>query len=216
MEIPRGRRGLAHLSSWEQECCGAALRVGETAAVVLQAAREGEADLRGASVDWLLVLHDDDGPGLPPSRRALVRVERVQELRLQWQQVSADGQAPVPSPRGLIDGDSGPGSRRVRARPPSPSTDRSTPILWDRGASGTFVREGGLEPPRPLGHTDLNRARLPIPPLALVVRSDSRPCGQRRIAYPSPCSRANPGWRRLRWTWGCRAAGCRSPGSPRP
>ncbi len=29
------------------------------------------------------------------------------------------------------------------------------------------VREGGVEPPRPHGHTDLNRARLPIPPLAL-------------------------------------------------
>ena len=28
------------------------------------------------------------------------------------------------------------------------------------------VREGGVEPPRPFGHTDLNRARLPIPPLA--------------------------------------------------
>ena len=27
------------------------------------------------------------------------------------------------------------------------------------------VREGGVEPPRPHGHTDLNRARLPIPPL---------------------------------------------------
>ena len=32
------------------------------------------------------------------------------------------------------------------------------------GAS--HVREGGVEPPRPFGHTDLNRARLPIPPLA--------------------------------------------------
>ena len=30
----------------------------------------------------------------------------------------------------------------------------------------TLVREGGVEPPRPFGHTDLNRARLPIPPLA--------------------------------------------------
>ncbi|GAA4675993.1 hypothetical protein GCM10025780_20730 [Frondihabitans cladoniiphilus] len=29
-----------------------------------------------------------------------------------------------------------------------------------------LVREGGLEPPRPHEHTDLNRARLPIPPLA--------------------------------------------------
>ena len=29
-----------------------------------------------------------------------------------------------------------------------------------------MVGEGGLEPPCPYGHTDLNRARLPIPPLA--------------------------------------------------
>lgn len=29
-----------------------------------------------------------------------------------------------------------------------------------------LVRKGGVEPPRPHGHTDLNRARLPIPPLA--------------------------------------------------
>ena len=33
----------------------------------------------------------------------------------------------------------------------------------------TTVREGGVEPPRPFGHTDLNRARLPIPPLARVA-----------------------------------------------
>ena len=32
------------------------------------------------------------------------------------------------------------------------------------------VREGGVEPPRPFGHTDLNRARLPIPPLAREAR----------------------------------------------
>ncbi len=31
---------------------------------------------------------------------------------------------------------------------------------------GAVVREGGVEPPRPFGHTDLNRARLPIPPPA--------------------------------------------------
>ena len=31
------------------------------------------------------------------------------------------------------------------------------------------MREGGVEPPRPHGHTDLNRARLPIPPLALTM-----------------------------------------------
>ena len=28
-----------------------------------------------------------------------------------------------------------------------------------------MVLKGGVEPPRPFGHTDLNRARLPIPPL---------------------------------------------------
>ena len=29
-----------------------------------------------------------------------------------------------------------------------------------------LVGEGGLEPPRPFGHRNLNPARLPIPPLA--------------------------------------------------
>ena len=38
--------------------------------------------------------------------------------------------------------------------------------LWAISHTTTFVREGGLEPPCPLGHTDLNRARLPISPLA--------------------------------------------------
>lgn len=36
------------------------------------------------------------------------------------------------------------------------------------GESAAYlVLEGGVEPPRPHGHTDLNRARLPIPPLEL-------------------------------------------------
>ena len=47
------------------------------------------------------------------------------------------------------------------------------------------VREGGVEPPRPFGHTDLNRARLPIPPLARRGRAQtslrsSRVAGGRR------------------------------------
>lgn len=61
--------------------------------VTLQSASTVDEDLPGAPVDWLLVLHDDDGPGMPPAHRALVRVERVQEVRLLWQQVSADGVA---------------------------------------------------------------------------------------------------------------------------
>jgi hypothetical protein len=32
-----------------------------------------------------------------------------------------------------------------------------------------LVREGGVEPPHPFEYTDLNRARLPIPPLALTL-----------------------------------------------
>ncbi len=34
-----------------------------------------------------------------------------------------------------------------------------------------MVLEGGVEPPRPRGHTDLNRARLPIPPLEQAKNS---------------------------------------------
>ena len=37
---------------------------------------------------------------------------------------------------------------------------------WTAVIENCVVREGGVEPPRPFGHTDLNRARLPIPPLA--------------------------------------------------
>src|SRR3569833_3832682 len=42
----------------------------------------------------------------------------------------------------------------------------------------SFMRMRGLEPPRPYGHTDLNRARLPIPPhprAAAIVARRGRP-----------------------------------------
>ena len=65
-----------------------------------------------------------------------------------------------------------PGPTRLRVgRPPRPGRLR-TPRQLDALSparlrpAGTLVREGGVEPPRPFGHTDLNRARLPIPPLA--------------------------------------------------
>lgn len=93
MEIFAGRRGRAHLSSWEQECCGPALHVGETAGITLRAAVEWDDDRSAGPVDWLLDLHSEDGPGMPPAHRALVRVERVQEVRLQHQPISADGVA---------------------------------------------------------------------------------------------------------------------------
>ncbi len=40
------------------------------------------------------------------------------------------------------------------------------PQVQDLRGSGQMVREGGVEPPRPCGHWNLNPARLPIPPPA--------------------------------------------------
>src|SRR3954466_10356217 len=48
-----------------------------------------------------------------------------------------------------------------------PLTATSPGRAGARACTSGIVREGGVEPPRPFGHTDLNRARLPIPPLAL-------------------------------------------------
>src|SRR6187549_1850130 len=45
-------------------------------------------------------------------------------------------------------------------------TTLSADFLSACAQSPRSVRKGGVEPPRPFGHTDLNRARLPIPPLA--------------------------------------------------
>ena len=57
---------------------------------------------------------------------------------------------------------------------------KKSPVLSNRGS---LVREGGVEPPRPHGHTDLNRARLPIPPLA-------REAG---LGYPTATTAPKPG-----------------------
>ena len=54
-------------------------------------------------------------------------------------------------------------------RPPTiPQQKKKAPphddVSWE---PFSLVREGGVEPPHPFEYTDLNRARLPIPPLAL-------------------------------------------------
>src|SRR5690606_15547307 len=49
--------------------------------------------------------------------------------------------------------------------PPATETTMAPPK-----GDAILVREGGLEPPCPHGHTDLNRARLPISPLARAHR----------------------------------------------
>ena len=46
----------------------------------------------------------------------------------------------------------------------------------EMGSSGNYpnVRKGGVEPPRPSGHTDLNRARLPFRHLRVTPRPPYR------------------------------------------
>src|SRR5699024_10452723 len=87
----------------------------------------------------------------------------------------------VPVPRQRVHGVAGPHRRIAReggdvvaheavvaqASPPGmEGPDMETP--GHPGCTGAFpaAREGELEPPRRLRHTDLNRARLPIPPRA--------------------------------------------------
>src|SRR5713101_557009 len=47
---------------------------------------------------------------------------------------------------------------------PSPANDAAASAVQVRRRAVLRMRMRGLEPPRPEGHTDLNRARLPIPP----------------------------------------------------
>ena len=58
----------------------------------------------------------------------------------------------------LLQGVEVPAERILTVTDPGPSTD---PVIC-----GFIVREGGVEPPLHHWNTDLNRARLPIPPLA--------------------------------------------------
>jgi hypothetical protein len=60
---------------------------------------------------------------------------------------------------------------------PVPSRNSSRAPRGTRGPA-VSVREGGVEPPRPCGHWNLNPARLPIPPPAHRVCLPVRfPCG---------------------------------------
>ena len=52
---------------------------------------------------------------------------------------------------------------------------KKSPVLSNRGS---LVREGGVEPPRPHGHTDLNRARLPIPPFLPITPREKNSRGK--------------------------------------
>ncbi len=43
-------------------------------------------------------------------------------------------------------------------------------LSFPQNPAGKLVREGGVEPPPHHWDTDLNRARLPIPPLARALK----------------------------------------------
>jgi hypothetical protein len=76
------------------------------------------------------------------------------------------------------------------ARRESPRTQKEAvppSSRWDRFA----VREGGVEPPRPCGHWNLNPARLPIPPPAHWVCPRALPFRCRGL----PTSRRLARWR---------------------
>src|SRR5262249_47520928 len=86
------------------------------------------------------------------------------------------------------------------------------------------VRMRGLEPPRPEGHTDLNRARLPIPPHPRAwdsVAGRPRDFG-RRDGREQTDARAEPArpearhrkWRRGRYIRGRRTVEPRAGGNP--
>src|SRR5271156_6606611 len=72
---------------------------------------------------------------------------------MRWEETVVE-RAPRPShaPRDAVPG-----------KPP-PGVAPSAPARWR-----TVVGEGGLEPPHPFGHRNLNPARLPIPPLARMT-----------------------------------------------
>src|ERR1700682_105779 len=52
----------------------------------------------------------------------------------------------------------------TRAANPPPDRQTAAAAAARRRMNRLRMRMRGLEPPRPKGHTDLNRARLPIPP----------------------------------------------------
>ncbi len=56
------------------------------------------------------------------------------------------------------------GAQRASRNPCIHRNDGSSWVFWRRVSETASMRMRGLEPPRPYGHTDLNRARLPIPP----------------------------------------------------
>jgi hypothetical protein len=108
--------------------------------------------------------------------------------------------------------DEDPASALARPAGPGAARGRGTPPDLPDGALSISVGKGGVEPPRPFGHTDLNRARLPFrhlpwrAPTLAVPRAatgegvgrrspDSPPRNHHRgVAGSWPVTRARPGY----------------------
>src|SRR3954454_23760358 len=87
--------------------------------------------------------------------------------------VSVDPGAGSPPPDA---GRSAPAADGRRRGLPSAARDR-VPAFWrDGGIARSGVGKGGVEPPRPFGHTDLNRARLPFRHLPWRGGTLAAPC----------------------------------------
>ncbi len=77
------------------------------------------------------------------------------------------------------------------------------------------VRMRGLEPPRSFLHTDLNRARLPIPPHPRAAATISHATLPATLASPN-CPASSVVWGHCGSAWGRRRAAGGLLGSSRP
>ena len=93
--------------------------------------------------------------------------ERLPDARVRWRyRLVANGFAVVLPRSEIVRLRELPGVREgYEAAQYGPQLDGSpAPVRAPVTSSGELMRMRGLDPPRPFGHTDLNRARLPIPP----------------------------------------------------
>src|SRR4051812_46423631 len=94
---------------------------------------------------------------------------------------------PVPGaePTAVADAVGPAGGDGFRSAPVADPGGHVLPTNWDRdpatsrswGIPQDCVGKGGVEPPRPFGHTDLNRARLPFRHLPWRCRTLAGPAG---------------------------------------
>jgi hypothetical protein len=89
----------------------------------------------------------------------------------------------------LREGSPGPRDRRRTSASPLRPSPRASQRRSCRESGPCLVGKGGVEPPRPYGHTDLNRARLPFRhlPVAREICAAHQPrqCARlaRRVGY---------------------------------